>query len=44
MKGHHPASIEDFTQFGEQLLEDDTVVCSRCGALLALGTDLELWL
>lgn len=44
VKGHHSASIEDFTLFGEKLLEDDTVLCSRCGRVVALGTDLELYL
>jgi len=44
MKGHTPASIEDFTIFGEKLLDADTVICGRCGRVVALGTDLELYL
>jgi ribosomal protein L40E len=39
-----PAEISGFTQFTEQLLEEDSVICRRCGALLAVGTDLELHL
>jgi hypothetical protein len=44
IKGHLTASIEDFTQFTEELLEDDTTLCGRCGRVLAFGTDLELYL